>query len=103
MLSSIKTPYLRFVCGASVCILWGNMRTKAFCGNCGKIAPDKLWKTRAGGAAEGREPLMENGSRPGARVTLKKKAPLGDPVEIELRGYSLSLRKSEAAAVEAEI
>ena len=33
----------------------------------------------------------------GTRITIVKKAPLGDPVEITVRGYQLSLRKEEAA------
>ncbi len=59
--------------------------------------------TKVAGEGAVRRRLLDMGVTPGARVTLKKKAPLGDPVEVELRGYSLSLRKSEAAAVEAEI
>ena len=35
----------------------------------------------------------------GAKVILKKKAPLGDPLEIHIRGYELTLRKSEAELV----
>ena len=38
-----------------------------------------------------------------APVTFKKKAPLGDPIEVNLRGYELSMRKSEADLVEVEI
>ena len=36
------------------------------------------------------------GLTPGAYVYLRKKAPLGDPIEITVRGYELTLRKSEA-------
>jgi len=43
--------------------------------------------------------LMEMGLTPGAEVALVGVAPLGDPLELELRGYRLSLRKSEAARV----
>ena len=39
------------------------------------------------------------GVTPGAQVVLKKKAPLGDPIEITIRGYELTLRKSEAELV----
>ena len=46
--------------------------------------------------------LMEMGLTPGVEVTLLGFAPLGDPLEIELRGYRLSLRKSEAARIELE-
>ncbi len=40
------------------------------------------------------------GVTPGADVRLRKKAPLGDPIEITIRGYELTLRKAEAACVE---
>lgn len=40
--------------------------------------------------------LREMGMSPGTRVTLVRTAPLGDPIEIKLRGYSLTLRKTEA-------
>jgi Fe2+ transport system protein FeoA len=43
---------------------------------------------------------MEMGLTPGASVRLIGIAPLGDPLELEVRGYRLSLRKSEAARVE---
>lgn len=43
--------------------------------------------------------LLEMGFVPGTRVELVKKAPLGDPLELRLRGYHLSLRRAEAAHV----
>jgi Fe2+ transport system protein FeoA len=43
-----------------------------------------------------RRRLLDMGITPGAEVYLRKKAPLGDPLEITLRGYELTLRKSEA-------
>lgn len=43
--------------------------------------------------------LREMGLLPGTLVTLVRTAPLGDPLEIKLRGYHLSLRKSEAEHV----
>ena len=39
------------------------------------------------------------GITPGAQVVLRKKAPLGDPLEVTLRGYELTLRKGEADLV----
>ena len=39
----------------------------------------------------------------GAEVVLKKKAPFGDPLEIHIRGYELTLRKSEASLVTMEV
>lgn len=46
-----------------------------------------------------RRRIFDRGLTPGAEVFLRKKAPLGDPVEITLRGYELTLRKSEAENV----
>ena len=43
--------------------------------------------------------ILEMGLIPGTTITLVGKAPLGDPLEFELRGYRLSLRKSEAQRV----
>ena len=46
-----------------------------------------------------RRRLFEMGVTPGAVVTLRRKAPFGDPLEIRLRGYELTLRKTEASCV----
>ena len=46
--------------------------------------------------------LMEMGLTPGVEVELVGTAPLGDPLEFEIRGYRLSLRRSEAARVSVE-
>jgi ferrous iron transport protein A len=43
------------------------------------------------------------GMVPGARITVQKFAPLGDPMEIKVKGFNLSLRKSEAAKIEVEV
>ena len=50
-----------------------------------------------------RRRLFDMGVTPSASVMLKKKAPLGDPIEVNLRGYELTLRKAEAAMVDVEI
>ena len=50
-----------------------------------------------------RRRLFDMGLTPGANVFLRKKAPLGDPLEVTLRGYELSLRKDEARFVEVEV
>ncbi len=47
--------------------------------------------------------ILEMGLTPGVAVSMVGSAPLGDPLEIELRGYRLSLRKNEAARVEIEL
>jgi ferrous iron transport protein A len=44
--------------------------------------------------------LMEMGLVPGTELRVLGLAPLGDPLEIEVRGYRLSIRKSEAARVQ---
>jgi ferrous iron transport protein A len=44
--------------------------------------------------------ILEMGVTPGTEIRRLGAAPLGDPLEFELRGYRLSLRKSEAAHVE---
>lgn len=49
-----------------------------------------------------RRRLFDMGITPGAEIYLRKKAPLGDPIEIAIRGYELTLRKAEAAHVEIE-
>ena len=56
-------------------------------------------------AGEGkiRRRLFDMGVTPGAEVMLRKKAPLGDPLEITIRGYELTLRKTEAACVTMEV
>ena len=43
--------------------------------------------------------LLEMGLTPGVEVTVVSTAPLGDPVELDLRGYRLSIRRNEAARV----
>lgn len=49
-----------------------------------------------------RRRLFDMGITPGANITMKKTAPLGDPIEITVRGYELSLRKSEAETIVTE-
>lgn len=55
-----------------------------------------------GGDGKIRRRLFDMGVTPGAEVTLRKKAPLGDPIEVTMRGYELTLRKTEAQAVTCE-
>lgn len=47
-----------------------------------------------------RRRLLDMGLTKGVSVTVRKYAPLGDPIEISLRGYELSIRKSEAELIE---
>lgn len=46
--------------------------------------------------------LMELGLLPGTEVRFVRKAPLGDPLEVELRGFHLSLRATEASVIDIE-
>jgi ferrous iron transport protein A len=54
------------------------------------------------GADEVSVRLLEMGLTPGVTLELIGVAPLGDPLELEIRGYRLSLRKREAALVEVQ-
>ena len=58
----------------------------------------KVVKVTGEGAIRRR--LFDMGVTPGAEVFFRKKAPLGDPIEITLRGYELTLRKAEASHVQ---
>jgi len=69
----------------------------------GELEPgEKARVIRVGGAAVANKRLTEMGLTRGATLTVVRVAPLGDPVEIQVRGYNLSLRKTEAKAVEVE-
>ena len=58
--------------------------------------------TKVDGEGRIRRRLFDMGITPGAEVYLRKKAPLGDPMEITIRGYELTLRKEEADLVTLE-
>ena len=57
---------------------------------------------RIGGEGPVRRRLMDMGITKGCTIVVNKAAPLGDPLEVTVRGYELSLRKSEAALIEIE-
>ena len=46
--------------------------------------------------------IMDMGITKGVTVSVRKVAPLGDPIELTVRGYELSIRKEDAAAIEVE-
>jgi DtxR family Mn-dependent transcriptional regulator len=50
-----------------------------------------------------RRRILEMGVTPGTEVSVKGVAPLGDPIEVLVKGYSLSLRKEEAASIFVEV
>jgi ferrous iron transport protein A len=54
---------------------------------------------KVGGSGTIRRRLMDMGLVAGSEITVQRVAPLGDPIEIRLKGYSLSLRKEEAATI----
>ena len=54
---------------------------------------------RVGGTGLIRRRLFDMGITPDAEILLRKKAPLGDPLEVTIRGYELTLRKTEAENV----
>ncbi len=61
----------------------------------------KILKISVSGALKRR--LMDMGVVPGADVRVEKVAPLGDPIEVRIKSYALSLRKGEARQIEVEV
>ncbi|MGQ9500236.1 MAG: metal-dependent transcriptional regulator [Dissulfurimicrobium sp.] len=61
----------------------------------------KIIKIKGGGEANKRISAM--GMTPGSMVEIERVAPLGDPIDIKVRGYHLSLRKDEAESIEVEL
>lgn len=57
---------------------------------------------KVNGEGRVRRRLFDMGVTPGINVYIRKKAPLGDPIEITIRGYELTLRANEASLVEVE-
>ena len=64
-----------------------------------KVGQDAVIEV-VGGAGELRHHLLDMGLTPGTEVTLRKVAPMGDPIEVELRGYELTLRLDDARKIE---
>lgn len=58
--------------------------------------------TRINGAGPTKRRIMDMGLTKGTEVFVRKVAPLGDPVELTVRGYELSVRKAEAEIIEVE-
>ena len=59
--------------------------------------------TDVAGDAQLQQRILEMGVLPGSQVQVIRYAPLGDPIEIKVMGYSLSLRKAEAKHVSVEV
>ena len=60
----------------------------------------KVVKIHGEGAVKRR--IMDMGITKGVEICVRKVAPLGDPIEITVRGYELSLRKADAESIEVE-
>lgn len=60
----------------------------------------KVVKLHGEGAVKRR--IMDMGITKGVEVYVRKVAPLGDPIEVTVRGYELSIRKDDAAMIEVE-
>ena len=60
----------------------------------------KVVKLHGGGAVKRR--IMDMGVTKGVDVHVRKVAPLGDPIEVSVRGYELSIRKADAEMIEVE-
>lgn len=56
--------------------------------------------TKVGGQGALRRRLLDMGITPHTRILLRKTAPMGDPLELYLRGFDLSIRKADAAFIE---
>jgi Fe2+ transport system protein FeoA len=69
------------------------------------MEPGQLGKVSGYAKSEGcyRHKLLRMGLVKGAEFRLLRRAPAGDPVELELRGFNLTLRKTEADVLEVEV
>ena len=66
-----------------------------------EVKPGGIAKiVRINGAGAVKRRIMDMGLTKGIEVAVRKMAPLGDPIELTVRGYELSIRKDEAAAIE---
>ena len=70
----------------------------------GELEPrEKGMITKVGGRKGIRRRLLDMGVVTGAEVEMQRVAPLGDPVEIKIKGYDLALRREEAANIQVEL
>lgn len=69
-----------------------------------KLRPGEKGKVESLGCTGAiRRRIIDMGITPGAEIMMRKTAPLGDPIEINVRGYELSIRKSEAKDIRIEV
>lgn len=63
---------------------------------------DTVKIVRIGGNGQVKRRVMDMGLTKGTEVAVRRIAPLGDPIELTVRGYELSIRKDEASVIEVE-
>lgn len=63
---------------------------------------DTLTVTKLHGEGPVKRRIMDMGITKGVAIQVRKLAPLGDPMELNVRGYELSIRKADAAMIEVE-
>jgi ferrous iron transport protein A len=69
----------------------------------GDVRPgDTVLVKKVGGGGPVMRRIMDMGITKGCTITVRKVAPLGDPIEVTVRGYELSLRKADATNVTVE-
>lgn len=72
--------------------------------NLSKLAPGQKGRIKTIGAiGPMRRRLMDMGLLPGEEIKVEKVAPLGDPIEVTVKSYNLSLRKKEAEGIAVEV
>ena len=59
--------------------------------------------SQVGGSGQVHRRILDMGVVPRARIEVQRVAPLGDPIEVKVKGYYLSLRKEEAANIYVEV
>lgn len=68
-----------------------------------KVGESGLVASIANDAGVLKKRLLDMGCITGTEITVKKLAPLGDPIEVSIKNYNLSLRKNEASKIEVDV
>jgi len=68
-----------------------------------ELKPGQIGRiVQIGGLGPLKRRLMDMGVVPGEEISIEKTAPLGDPIEVRIKSYNLSLRKNEAKEIQVE-
>ena len=59
--------------------------------------------SKVGGSGRAHRRILDMGVVSGTRIEMERVAPLGDPIEVKVKGYHLTLRKEEAANIQVEV